>query len=236
MFDRTRQCVASVAVALVCGMTTQASAAPSFAFESVAALDDMSALIQAKFQLGASRADVRRTFVEEGHATLKIRPGDPGVEKYIYDIDLCHYYVWRWNISADYDAAGQLRQAYVNGNIVYLAGTPKKVVSTVADEGKKAALYRMQRPRPEAYKGEKSLGFLLLDRDSDLKTIDDQALIGAGPSRADPMNMGKMVAYSEIDPWRSIFDLDDAERIAPYQGNCADVDKFMEAQKQAVKR
>jgi hypothetical protein len=222
-------------LALAGGTATQAYAAPTFAFESVPALDDMAAFIQSKFQLGASRADLRRTFVEEGHATLKTRPGDPGVEKYIYDIDLCHYYVWRWNISADYDAGGQLRQAYVNGNIVYPAGTPKKVVSTVAEEGKKAALYRMQRPRPEAYKGEKSLVFMLLDRDSDLKTTDDQMLIGAGPSRPDPMNMGKMVAYSEVDPWRSIFDLDDADRIAPYQGNCADVDKVMDAQKQALK-
>ncbi|MRW84039.1 hypothetical protein GJ698_08000 [Pseudoduganella sp. FT26W] len=228
--------VAGTALAVACGMAAQASAAPTFTFESVPALDDMTALIQSKFQLGASRADLRRTFVEEGRATLKVRPGDPGIEKYIYDIDLCHYYVWRWNISADYDAGGQLRQAYVNGNIVYPAGTPKKVVSTVAEEGRKAAIYRVQRPRPEAYKGEKSLGFMLLDRDSDLKTIDDQMLIGAGPSRPDPMNMGRMVAYSEVDPWRSIFDLDDADRIAPYPGNCADVDKFMDAQKQALKR
>lgn len=229
-----RSCLPRVAFLLVfCGTTSLASAEPQFAFESVTALADMSSLIQAKFPLGTSRTSLRRTFVEEGHATLKIKAGDPGIEKYIYDIDLCHYYVWRWNISADYDAGGLLRQAYVNGNIVYPDGSPQKVISKVAEEGKKASLYRMQRPRPEAYKGESSLGFILFDRDSDLKTTDDQALIGAGPSRADPANMGTMVAYTDIDPWRSIFDIDSVDQIKPYPSNCENVDKIMEAQKQA---
>jgi len=214
------------------GAATLACAEPSFTFESVAALDDMSSFIQAKFPLGTPRADLRQAFVEEGHATLKTKPGDSGVEKYIYDIDLCHYYVWRWNISADYGVDGRLRQAYVNGNIVYPNGSPKKIVPKIAEEGKKASIYRMQRPRPEAYKGENSLGFMLFDRDSDLKTTDDQALIGSGPSRPDPANMGKMVVYSEVDPWRSIFDFDIADRIVPYQGNCENVDKLVQAQRQ----
>ncbi|MES2160784.1 MAG: hypothetical protein V4476_06475 [Pseudomonadota bacterium] len=232
-----RSCLSRVAVLLaLCGTTSFASAEPPFTFEAVTALDDMSSLIQARFPLGASRASLRRTFVEEGHATIKINAGDPGIEKYIYDIDLCHYYVWRWNISADYDADGLLRQAYVNGNIVYPNGSPKKVISKVAEVGKKASMYRMQRPRPEAYKGESSLGFILFDRDSDLKTTDDQALIGAGPSRADPVNMGTMVAYTDIDPWRSIFDIDSVDHIAPYPNSCANADALMEAQKQAQKR
>jgi hypothetical protein len=158
------------------------------------------------------------------------------VEKYIYDIDLCHYYIWRWNISADYDDRGKLLQAYVNGNIVFPDDSPKKVVSKVAESGKKASIYRAQRPRPEAYKGENSLAFLLFDRDSDLTTKDDQALIGSGPSRADPANMGTMIAYTDVDPWRSIFDFDPADRIVPYAGSCEQADKIYEEQRQAQKR
>jgi hypothetical protein len=210
-----------------------AAGEPRFAFESVSTLDDMSSLIRARFPLATPRSDLRRTFVEEGNATLKVKADAPGSEKYIYDIDLCHYYVWRWNISADYDGSGRLLQAYVNGNIVFPSVSPKKIVSKIAEEGKKASIYRVQRPRPEAYKGEKSLGFLLLDRDSDPATIDDQALIGAGPSRPDPTNMGKMVAYADVDPWRSIFDFDPADRIMPYQGSCEGADKLFEAQRRA---
>lgn len=228
--------VVSVALLLIFCGAQPASAELSFKFESVQTLDDMSSLIRAKFPLGTSRANLRRAFVEEGNATLKVRAGDPGVEKYLYDIDLCHYYVWRWNISADYDASDRLRQAYVNGNIVFANGNPKKVVSKVAEKGKKASIYRMQRPRPEAYKGESSLGFLLFDRDSNLRTSNDQALIGAGPSRADPINMGKLVTYTDVDPWRSIFDLDAADRIVPYRGDCNEVDKLMQAQKERRKR
>lgn len=179
--------IACVALSLIVCGTTVTAAESTFTFESVVALDDTSSLVRAKLPLGTSRANVRRMFVEEGNATLKVKAGESSIEKYIYDIDLCHYYIWRWNISADYDASAQLRQAYVNGNIVFPNSNPKKVISKVVEEGKKASIYRVQRPRPEAYKGESSLGFLLFDRDSDPKTTDDQALIGAGPSRAEPI-------------------------------------------------
>ena len=197
-----------------------ANAEPTFSFESVVTLDDMSSLIRSKVSLGSSRADVRKIFVQEGRATLKIKSSDTSVEKYIYDIDLCHYYIWRWNISADYDASDQLRQAYVNGNVVFPNGNPKKIIPKAAKEGKKASIYRVQRPRPEAYKGESSLGFLLFDGDSDPSTTDDQAVIGAGPSRTDPTNLGKVTLYTDVDPWRSIFDFDAADRIVPYPGSC----------------
>ncbi|OGT89069.1 MAG: hypothetical protein A2514_13425 [Gammaproteobacteria bacterium RIFOXYD12_FULL_61_37] len=212
--------IASIVMLLIFGGKTYAGTEPIFAFESVMSLDEMSSLIRSKIPLGTARTDVRRIFVDEGHATLKTRAGGFGIEKYIYDIDLCHYYIWRWNISADYDSNNQLRQAYVNGNIIHPDGNPKKIIPKIAEEGKKASIYRVQRPRPEAYKGEKSLGFILFDRDSDPSTTDDQALIGAGPSRAVPMNMGKLVTYSDVDPWRSIFDFDAADRIVPYQGDC----------------
>ena len=232
-----RACVGSIVVLLgLSGTATPAAAGGPFAFESVIGLDEMSSLIQSRFPLGTSRDALRHMFVEEGHATLKIRSGMPGNEKYLYDIDLCHYYVWRWNISADYDAGGQLRQAYVNGNIVFADGNPKRIISKVAEEGKKSAIYRVQRPRPEAYKGENSLGYILFDRDGDLTTNDDQVLMGAGPTRSDPTNMGKMIAYTEVDPWRSIFDVDSADHIAAYRGSCEDADKLYEAQKQSLKR
>lgn len=228
--------IACVALSLIFCSTTVAAAESTFTFESVVTLDDMSSLIREKLPLGTSRANVRRIFVEEGHATLKVKAGESSVEKYIYDIDLCRYYIWRWNISADYDANAQLRQAYVNGNIVFPNGNPKKVISKAAEEGKKASIYRVQRPRPEAYKGESSLGFLLFDRDSDPKTIDDQVLIGAGPGRADPLNMGKLITYTDVDPWRSIFDFDAADRIVPYRGDCNEVDRLMKTQMETQRR
>jgi hypothetical protein len=213
-----------------------AAAGPAFAFDSVSTLDDMASLIRARFPLGTSRSDLRHAFVDEGHATLKVKPDVPGVEKYIYDVDLCHYYIWRWNISADFDQGGKLLQAYVNGNIVFPDGSPKKTISKEAEPGKKASIYQAKRPRPEANKGESSLGYILFDRDSDLTTTDDQMLMGAGPSRAVPENMGKMIVYSEVDPWRSIFDADQADHIVPYTGSCERADKMYEAQKQAQKR
>jgi hypothetical protein len=225
--------IVSVVLFLIFSNAKIAYAESKFTFESVESIDDMSSLIRSKLKLGISRTDVRRMFVADGNATLKIRAGDPDVEKYIYDIDLCHYYIWRWNISADYNTRGQLRQAYINGNTVFPNGNPKKVISKIAEGGKKASIYRMQRPRPEAYKGETSLGFMLFDRDSDPKTTDDQALIGSGPSRADPMNMGRLVTYTDVDPWRSIFDFDAVEHIGPYQGDCNKVDKHIKAKKRS---
>jgi hypothetical protein len=218
-----------IALLLICQGNVEAGAEASFSFESVTSLDEMSSMVRSKFPLGIPRAVVRRSLLDEGHATLRIKPDDSSIEKYIYDIDLCQYYIWRWNISADYDASGHLRQAYVNGNIVFPEGTPKRTIPKIAENGKKASIYKVQRPRPEAYKGERSLAFLLFDRDSDPRTTNDQALIGAGPSRPDPMNMGRLVTYTEVDPWRSIFDFDAAERIVPYQGDCKEVDKHMNA-------
>lgn len=210
--------------------TAGTTSAP-FQFASIRTLDEMSSFLRQHFSLGSSRSDLRHVFVTEGQATLMIHLQDVGVEKYIYDVNLCNYYVWRWNISADYDADGKLQQAYMNGNIIFADGRPKKVASKVAEEKKKASIYRAQRPRPEAYKGESSLGFILFDRDSNTKTIHDQAVIGSGPSRVDPIDMGKMVVYTDVEPWRSIFDKDNADHIAPYQDDCTAVDKFMQNRK-----
>ena len=154
----------------------------------------MKVFIEKSLPKGTPRNTLRKTFVEEGGATLKAHPDRAGVEKYIYDINLCSYYVWRWNISADYDQDGRLEQVYLNG----LKDGRVQKMDEKAPPGKKASIYKVQRPRPEAYKGEKSLGFLLLDKDSDSGTKDDQKLIGGGPSRPDPMNMGKMTIHGVL--------------------------------------
>lgn len=221
--------IVSITLLFLCAGNAAARADSTFSFESVTSLEDMSSFIRSRLTLGASRENVRHIFVEEGRATLKVKAGVPGIEKYIYDIDLCHYYIWRWNISANYDASNQLRQVYVNGNTIFPDGTPMKLVPKVAEAGKKASILKVRRPRPEAYKGESSLTFLLFDRDSNPATTDDQVIAGAGPSRADPMNMGKLVTYTDVDPWRSIFDFDAADRIVPYQGDCKNVDRVMAA-------
>jgi hypothetical protein len=216
-------------LALSCSGPSSAASGSAFQFESIKTLNDMATFVRERFPLGSSRNDLRRTFVTEGHATLKANQNEADVEKYIYDIDLCSYYIWRWNVSSDYDRDGRLLQAYVNGNIVFPDGKPKKMIPKVAEEGRKASILRVERPRLEAYKGEKSLGFILFDRDSDTKTTNDQAAIGAGPSRADPFDFGKMITYTDVDPWRSIFDSDSADRIVPFQGDCAEVDRRVHA-------
>lgn len=227
-----RKVLFSLSIAALAGISCDINGADSavpFQFESIRTLDEMATHIREHFPLESPRKDLRRAFVDEAMATLKVNPNDASVEKYIYDINLCSYYVWRWNISVDYDSDGRLLQACVNGNTVFTDGRPKKTIPKVAEEGKKASIIRAQRPRPEAFKGEKSLGFILFDRDSDMKTTDDQAVIGAGPSRADPGNLGKLFTYTDVDPWRSIFDGDSAVRVVPYRGDCADADRRMQS-------
>lgn len=220
-------------LALWCALSV-ARAEAKFQFESVVTLDEMSAFIRKQFPPGTPRSTLRRVFVEEGGATWKVKPNHPAIEKYIYDINLCHYYIWRWNISVDYDRNARLSEAYINGNPVFSTARKERAVEAEGQSpGKKSAIYRMQRPRPEAYKGESSLEFLLLDLDADTQTRHDQRLIGAGPSRADPFNMGQLVTYTDVDPWRSIFDQDAAKHIAPYSGNCKLVDQYMQQKSNA---
>ncbi|WP_432720095.1 hypothetical protein R0381_003440 [Jeongeupia wiesaeckerbachi] len=224
--------IISIALAFVSFNVFAAEKSDSnFRFESVKTLDEMRNFVRDHFPLNTPRQGLRTVFVTQGQATLKTHPVEPGVEKYIYDINLCNYYIWRWNISTDYDQAGKLLQAYVNGMIIFPDGKPQRVVPKVAEKGKKSSIFKMQRPRPEAYKGESSLGYILFDRDSDLTTIADQAILGAGPSRADPMDMGRLITYPESDPWRSIFDSDAAERIVPYHGSCTEVENHMQRHK-----
>ncbi len=160
-------------------------------------------------------------FVEEGGATLIAHPRKAYVEKYLYDINLCSYYVWRWNISADYARHGRLKQIYVNGAPA-LHGAP------LAELPKKGPFYQLTRPRPEAFKGESSLAAIVADRDGNPQTTDDMDILtGVGPMRADPLDMGSAV-NNPGDVWRSIFDSDDAKAIFAYSGDCSAVDAAFE--------
>lgn len=197
-----------------------AAPAAAFEFESVPDVDAMHRFIKANFDVGETAEALRETFVLRGGATMIRHPTLNGVEKYIYDIDLCGFYIWRWNISADYDAQGRLLQAYVNGKTALPDGTPQKTRDAYAAENADPGIFDMYRPRPEAYRGENRLRFLMFDHDGDLDTITDQVLIGSGPSRPDPTHMGQLIVYTDIDPWRSIFDIDAAARIAPYSAAC----------------
>lgn len=201
------------AISLIFGISSgHADASGAFRFEEKQSLQEMTGYLIKRFPLQSSRNDLRRTFVEQGRATLIVHPSEAGVEKYIFDINLCSLYIWRWNISADYDTKGELAQLYLNGNPLFSEGKAKRIVPKTAAVGKKSSIYKAQRPRPEAIKGESSLAYILFDRDSDPITTSDQLLIGSGPSRADPSNFGKMTVYSEVDPWRSIFDSDRANK------------------------
>jgi hypothetical protein len=203
-------------------------------FEAVPSLANMSALIQQRFAPGVSRDAVRQAFVIEGHATLKVNPADANVEKYLYDINLCSYYVWRWNISADFDASGRLLQTYVNGEPVFASG-PSKVPPPTGPNGHKQAIVKGQRARPEASKGESSLAYVMYDPDIESKAPHPRFVLGAGPSKPDPLDMGKLITYTSVDPWRSIFDDDAADRIVDYTGDCAAVDQKMKGARPAPK-
>lgn len=188
-------------------------AEPPFRFESIKAYNDMRNMVESRFKLGSDRDDLRKVFVEEGKATQVTRPGRDTTEKYIYDINLCGFYIFRWNISADYDDGGKLRQAYVNGLPVFMAGPAQLEPKGL---GGKTRYASADRPRPQVAKGMKKIPFMQLDIDGDAATIDDQFATGHGPSRADPYFLDAGVSYKDVEVWRSIYDADDASSIADY--------------------
>jgi hypothetical protein len=205
------------AAAIPMQAASAAAAAAPFRFEAEVGYDDMKAVVARTFSTASTRDQVRTVLVEQGGATLIAHPRKADIEKYIYDINLCGYYVWRWNISADYSYDGKLAQIYINGT-PQLGGMPKPALP------KKGPFYTITRPRPQAYKGEKELKAIVADRDGNPKTTDDmEILTGVGPTRADPLDMGRAVNEPGV-VWRSIFDFDDAKFVAPYPGDCAAVD------------
>ncbi|MDP2213349.1 surface-adhesin E family protein [Phenylobacterium sp.] len=195
---------------------SQGHAQTAFRFEEQTSVEEMRALILRDFSDISTREQVRATFVDQGSATLRPHPRNSDIEKYIYDINLCGYYVWRWNISADYRTDGRLMQLYVNAEPVLGDAKP-------ADAPKKGPFYRADLPRPQAFKGEASLAVIFADRDGDLETVDDQDILtGVGPTNVDPLNMGRAYPYHG-EVWRSIFDGDDAGVVMPYAGDCVAV-------------
>lgn len=192
----------------------------TFRFESLDSIEQMTDFLREAAPLRSRRHDIRKLLVDYGGATRIKHPSRLGVEKYIYDIDLCSLYIWRWNISADYDVNQRLMQLYVNGRPILPNGKAPQKISKEARPGVQQSILKGYRERPQAYKGESRLTFLMFDGDSNLKTIDDQELVGAGPSRPHPHAMGSMTVYREVDPWRSIFDADPARKIVRYSGNC----------------
>jgi hypothetical protein len=214
--------------AMLAAAASVAGAQP-FRFEAEVSLDDMSALVRRQFSTRSTRDQVRAVFVGEGGATLVAHPRNTNVEKYLYDINLCSYYVWRWNISADYDRRGRLRQIYING-APQLGGATRPGLPTTGP------FYRLARPRPEAFKGEKSLAAVVADGDGDLRTTDDMMIMtGVAPSRADPVDMGRAL-NNPGEVWRSIFDFDEAKAIVPYAGDCAAADAQVEQRRAANPR
>ena len=64
-----------------------------FRFENEVSLSAMQALVRQDVPVGSPRQQLQTLFVGQGGATLKTNPTQVGVEKYVYDINLCSYYV-----------------------------------------------------------------------------------------------------------------------------------------------
>ena len=195
------------------------SSAAAFSFRSIETLEAMRAELKRSFPLGAPRSALDTTFREAG-ARHYAHPDLAGVDKWVYDINLCSLYVWRWNISANFDAGAALTQIFVNGEPVHGRGDKLRDAATVAaGNGKKQAIYEGRLPRPEASKGESVLSFIMFDVDTGSRKASDEFITGAGPTRADPRNLGKLHAYT-TELWRSIFDGDRAKSVVDYAGDC----------------
>lgn len=198
----------------------EASAA-TFRFETIGSLDEMRRFLAREVPLGTGRDALRAMFVEEGNATPFEHPQRDGIEKYLYDVNICSLYVWRWNISANYDDGGALTQVFLNGEPIHSGGEIGLQANIKGKKpGKGQAIYKKWKPRPEASVGEKALAYLLYDTNTGARNVDDEFVIGAGPSRLDPGNFGKMHVYSSVEHWRSIFDEDDPDDVATYEGAC----------------
>lgn len=220
-----RLCVLFLLVLLA--LTPQpASAAGRFSFHSIKTVPEMEQFIQDTLPLGSTRDQVQRIFVLQGRATLKNHPTLKGTEKYLFDINLCDYYVFRWNISADYDENAVLIQMYINGIPVFAEG--HKATRRQPKEGEKSKIIRATRDWPQAKKGGKQLQYMLYDADGDEKTVDDQRVVGLGATRVDPADFGEGIRFNDIELWRSIYDEDLSNEVVDYQGSCKAADtKYM---------
>ncbi len=199
-------------------LAARGALAADFRFEDIKTLDDMRVYIERNYPLGSSREDVRTAFVSQGHAKAFVRASDSKTEKYLYDINLCDQYIWRWNISADYDGSGHLLQVYINGRRVFMSGKPAPTLDY--EDGAHTAVIEAMRSRPEAVHGENRMPYTAFDRDGNPRTIDDQFVTGYGHAAADPKRLDESAMYKEVELWRSIFDRDEVDAIVPYDGVC----------------
>jgi len=194
-------------------------AAPPFHFEDYKTLDAMRQYIEQTMPLGTSRDDFRAAFVTSGGAKSYTHPKYDQTEKYVYDINLCDLYIWRWNISADYDDSNHLVQAYVNGRSVFMAGKAARY-ARYESAGAYSKIVGMTRHVPEATKGQKYIPFTVFDGDGDTRTTSDEFATGFGPAAADPAWLSQMASYKDVELWRSIFSTDGGMKIVPYNGTC----------------
>ncbi len=208
-------------VLAIFGTLTFHAQAEDFRFENVTSLDEMHDFVKERLPRGGQkREDVRRVFIDEGGATLQINERWKTVEKYTYNINVCRLYVWRWNISANFNKAGYLTQIFVNGERVYEDGDIQWTSDMAAETGGIRGLEPMAKPRPQADLGESSLAFLVLGVETKGYVTSDEFIVGAGPSRADPTNPGLVHVYTDIERWRSIYDEEEDEPVHDYAGPC----------------
>ena len=107
----------------------------------------------------------------------------------------------------------------MNGDPVHARGDSPATPESRSVAGHEQAILKGSRPRPEASKGESQLAFLMYDVDTNSNRTSDEFIMGAGPSNADPHNLGKMHTY-QAERWRSIFDDEKARSVVPFTGSC----------------
>lgn len=90
-----------------------------FSFENVYTIPQLVKLLREGMPKGTSRVAMKRLLIVQGDATPSVNPLNPSTERYIYRDDIkC------WNVSADYDANGNVRELYVNGMPAYADAQP----------------------------------------------------------------------------------------------------------------
>lgn len=200
--------------ALLLALPASATAAP-FRFDDHPEIDAMREFIIATLPLGTARDKVRDTFVENGKATIITHPGRKRTEKYLYDIDICGIYLWRWNISADFDDDEKLMQAYVNGKPVHMSGKPDPLAIGYNPD----ILHKLQSKKVSRAGADKfpDIFYQLLDSDGDLATTGDQSVSGPGYRAAMPYTFVEPYYYKGVFPWRSIFDEDNTTATAAHK-------------------
>ena len=109
---KTVPSVASLALALLIS-SGSARAAEPFDFQNYKDPLELAAYLRQTLPVGTSKESAERTLVTEGQATAYPMPFDPQTIVYLYDVNLCDKYVWRWNVNAKYDATGILEDLYL---------------------------------------------------------------------------------------------------------------------------